>query len=344
MGQTVLIQGDGLAACCAAHLLRADNLSVTLARDPRPKPPTILVSEATQHLLCDIFEDRDLFRGFTPINKRIVAWGPDAEPVVLPHSAKVVAEQELLDRLWPRVHPFDAPTESDANWTLLSTRPSTPVSREMHFGSRIAQAQPVTMKGTADRDACWVESVETGWLFLLPAGDGRGTLISVGGAPDMQLLHSQLIRPQVVEPRGRFSTFPAYPRILSKLGGNGGSKNAWLACGSAAMAFDPLCGEGAGNAAREAILAAAVIRANAHGEAWGDLCAHYSSRLLGGFLRHLSVCQGFYASGHIGPWWGRERAALDAGMEWVRAQSVNRGQLYRLNGFGLEPIAPAAQR
>ena len=148
----------------------------------------------------------------------------------------------------------------------------------------------------------------------------------------------------MAELQGTLSTFPAYPQILSQLCGRDQLGQAWLACGTAAMAFDPLCGEGAGNAAREAILAAAVIRANAHGEAWEDLCAHYSSRLLGGFLRHLSVCRGFYASGHAGPWWDRELALLDQGMEYVRAQSVNRGHLYRLNGFDLEPIEPAAQR
>jgi len=197
------------------------------------------------------------------------------------------------------------------------------------------------MKGTVDHDACWVESMETGWLFLLPLGDGRGTLISVGGSAETQLDRSRLIGPQVADWQGPLSNFPAYPRILSQLCGSDELGTPWLACGTAAMAFDPLCGEGAGNAAREAILGSAAIRANAHGEPWEDLCDHYSSRLLGGFLRHLSVCRGFYATGHRGPWWERELEMIDQGMEWVRLHSANRVHRYRLSGFDLEPIGAA---
>ena len=343
MGQTILIQGDGLAACCCAHLLRADGFTIRVAKRARPKLQTILVSHATQRLLCDIFEEQDLFQGFAPIRKRIVAWGQDAEVVTLPHSALVVSEQALLDRLWPRITAVEAPPQSDAEWRVLSSRGAMPSLPEEHFGSRTAQTLTVRMNGAVDRDACWVESLETGWLFLLPLGDGRGTLVSVGGPAETQLDRSRLIGPHVVERQGPLSSFPAYPRILSQLCGSDPSGREWLACGTAAMAFDPLCGEGAGNAAREAILGSAVIRANARGEAWDHLCDHYSSRLLGGFLRHLSVCRGFYAGGHLGPWWNRELEMLDRGMEWVRVHSANRGHRYRLNGFDLLPTEAAAE-
>jgi 2-polyprenyl-6-methoxyphenol hydroxylase-like FAD-dependent oxidoreductase len=342
MHQTVLIEGDGIAACCCAHLLRDSGLEVRLVSSTRPKPPTILVSEATQALLVDIFEDPNLFRGSAAIRKRIVAWGQDATPVTLPHMAFVVSEQALLDRLWPQIKATEATAGQEADWRLFSSRTTPPLLPEEHFGSRIAQTQTVHINDSADRDACWVESLETGWLFLLPLKDGRGTLISVGGSPQEQLERSRLIGPHVAELQGTLSMFPAYPQILSQLCGRDQLGQAWLACGTAAMAFDPLCGEGAGNAAREAILAAAVIKASARGEAWEDLCAHYASRLLGGFLRHLSVCRGFYADGHAGPWWDRELALLDQGMEYVGAQSVNWGRVYRLKGFDLEPIETAS--
>jgi hypothetical protein len=303
--------------------------------------PAILVSQATQHLLCDIFEDRNLFHGFAPIRKRIVAWGLGGETVALPHSALVVSEQTLLDGLWPRLEFAEAPPESDAEWRILSSRGVTASLPEASFGSRSAQTLTVRMNDSAERDACWVESMETGWLFLLPLGDRRGTLISVGGKAEGQLERSRLIGHQVADLQGSQSAFPAYPRILSELCGIDWPRGAWLACGSAAMGFDPLCGEGAGNAAREAILGSAAIRANERGEAWEDLCDHYSSRLLGGFLRHLSVCRSFYASGHGGPWWDQELEMLDRGIEWVRSHAAHLGHRYRLNGFDLEPIHAA---
>jgi flavin-dependent dehydrogenase len=63
--------------------------------------------------------------------------------------------------------------------------------------------------------------------------------------------------------------FSASPRIPAPLCGPG-----WLACGSAAMGFDPICGDGTAHAVREAILALAVIRGGDHG-----MPAHYEARL-----------------------------------------------------------------
>ena len=70
--------------------------------------------------------------------------------------------------------------------------------------------------------------------------------------------------------------------------------NSWLACGTAAMAFDPICGDGTAHAIREAILAAAVIRALANGGPADELLAHYEARLTAGFHRHLTLCRQFY--------------------------------------------------
>src|SRR5260370_8041343 len=101
-----------------------------------------------------------------------------------------------------------------------------------------------------------------------------------------------MVEMQIESLNGPTTQFAAYPRILSALYGPG-----WLACGSAAMAFDPVCGEGASNAVREAILASAVVRAMSKGFAMQDVFAHYSSRLTAGFLRHLEACRHFFVPG-----------------------------------------------
>ena len=124
----------------------------------------------------------------------------------------------------------------------------------MHFGSRMATVREVELAEAAPTDTCWIESVEDGWLFLLPIGPGRGSLISVSHDGRSLTIKSRLIgdllrNPQVSE-GDVVAEFAAYPRIAASLGAK-----SWLACGSAAMVFDPLCGEGAGNGGREAILA-----------------------------------------------------------------------------------------
>jgi flavin-dependent dehydrogenase len=105
------------------------------------------------------------------------------------------------------------------------------------------------------------------------------------------------------------------------------------------MSFDPVCGEGAGNAAREAILASAVIAAIQQGEDRDAVLAHYQSRLLSGFLRHLEICLDFYTRARQGPWWDGEIALLENGISWARTQlrALPRPS-YRLVEFRLEPL------
>jgi hypothetical protein len=108
--------------------------------------------------------------------------------------------------------------------------------------------------------------------------------------------------------------------MVAPLGGS-----AWISCGTAAMAFDPLCGDGTAHAVREAILASAVIRATDGGENAADLLSHYEARLTAGFQRHLVQCHGFYSSGGDGDWWKVEAAAVAEGLDWCDR---------RLEGFG----------
>ena len=102
------------------------------------------------------------------------------------------------------------------------------------------------------------------------------------------------------------------------------------------MGFDPLCGEGAGNAVREAILASAVIRAISRGFDPESLLANYSARLKLGFLRHLLMCHRFYRTGGTGIFWETEVTLLQQGIEWCQRElSTAPPPAYRLVDFDL---------
>jgi hypothetical protein len=344
------ILGDGVAANCCAHLLDAAGIQVAIDRTDRPKVPALLVGTATQALIADVFQRPDLFCEARPIARRIVAWGPNAKPVEMPHSAAVIAEQELVDRLSVSI---TGTAKEGPDWTIFTSR-ALPLQVETHhFGSRIATATPVRLREGCPNDACWIESLENGWLFLLP-----NWLLSVGGPAEDLLTRSELVAAQIdehEEPEAHESReshepgapaaelddaatarFPAYPRISDPLCAAG-----WIACGSAAMAFDPICGDGTGNAFREAILASAVIRATARGENVEALLAHYRARLIAAFLKHLGLCRQFYAA-CAGAWWEAELAQLDTGIAWCRARLRNEPAFrYQLRGFELEPAAGA---
>ena len=308
-----------VAAACCAHLLRG--CRVSFAGGGRPRVPAIVVSEATQKLVCEVFERPAVFHGQRRIDRRVVAWGAGAEAVELPHAAVLISEEELVARLQPGAVD-EAP---DAEWRVIAGRPLPEGVVEHAFGSRMAWA----VAADFEEPACWVESLEAGWLFLIP-----GWLIAVGGAPDALLGRSRVVAGQIRGTHGEIASFPAYPRIADPLSAPG-----WLACGSAAMAFDPICGDGTGNAVREAILASAVIRAAGRGEAVDGLMAHYRSRLIAGFRRHLEMSLGFYRAGNGGAWWMDEIRALEHGIAWCSGElAATSAFRYRLQGFDLERL------
>jgi flavin-dependent dehydrogenase len=197
----------------------------------------------------------------------------------------------------------------------------------------------VQLKKDAMEETCWIESLDQGWLFLLPEGSGRARLLSIGDVQGDGLSQSRLIATLIDTVNGVGVTFPSQPRIANPLCGSGLSGGSWLACGTAAVSFDPVCGEGAGHALREAILANAVIQASLAGADNTDLLQHYRTRIIAGFARHLQTCVEFYASGHRGPWWDAQIVSLNGGLAWCRDQLQREAPpKFRLENFALQPI------
>lgn len=325
----VTIRGDGVAAYCCAYLLGKAGIQGVLERVDRPRLPAIMLSDHALALIRDVFENQDLFRDAPRVEKRIVAWGPDSKPLVLEHSAVVVSEDLLLASLNPEAGSAGA----ELDWTIHASRPLPGVVEEYRFGSRFASAVHVTLRDS-EPDTCRIESLENGWLFLIPDAPSSAWLLAVGGKPEVLLAASRMIANEIANVSETTGEFPAIPRIVSPLCGPG-----WLACGTAAMAFDPLCGDGTAHAIREAILASAVIRAIAKEGVNDDLLAHYEMRLTAGFRRHLALCLDFYLRGSSGPWWQHELKSIQEGIAWCDARlTAHRKFRYQLRGFELHAL------
>jgi len=316
---SVLIRGDGVAARCCGHLLSHAGYRVSFEPSGRPRVPLIMLSDAAQNLIRDIFQRDDLFRNLPVIRKRIVAWGSD--PVELDHSAVVVSEEQLLASLGM------VSCEAQQGWTICAAPPLPAETVDHRFGSRMASAVKVELKTTARSDACWIESLDDGWLFL-----NSGWLIAVGAHPEELLQASRLVSEQIETCGDPVARFAASPRMITPAGAD-----RWISCGSAAMSFDPLCGDGTAHAVREAILASAVIRAADRGEEVEALLSHYEARLTAGFQRHLTHCREFYFSGGSGEWWKKEAEACIEGIQWCESRTHRTFQ-YRLENLELRKI------
>src|SRR5277367_1912784 len=95
----VVIRGNSVAAWGCLHLLRNAGFRPVLERTARPRLPAIMLSEAALGLIRDVFEKPSLLRSAHRITQRVVMWGPKSEPKPFAHSAVVVSELELLNKL-----------------------------------------------------------------------------------------------------------------------------------------------------------------------------------------------------------------------------------------------------
>lgn len=330
---TVAIRGAGVASRCCAHLLAMHGIDAALIPIDRTPLPALLLSDPALALLRDVFGRPDLFADRRRISRRIVSWG-GGDPVALPHGAVIVSESELLAVLGPAP---DAAPSIPADMTL-HTAPPFPAGTVRHFGERAAVAAAVDLLRAEDKDACWIEAIANGWLFLMPGEEGQGWLLGVGAPLDMLLAGSAHITPRI-RPKGQTGTpFDTAPRLLTSLQGPD-----WLACGTAAMAFDPICGDGTAHAVREAILASAVIAGIREGGDVPALRTHYESMLIAAMRRHLLLCADLYRAGGTGDWWQTQHATLLDGHRWTTARLATLpGPQYRLHDFSLVPMEVAA--
>ncbi|MDX2270078.1 MAG: hypothetical protein NW208_18390 [Bryobacter sp.] len=294
--------GDGTAIRAAARLLEKAGLAYGWTPGKRPPLPVILLGEAAMELMGGALGLEALREGMYAVKERRVRWG--GETLRLPHRAWVTSETELLGRLG-----VPHSMGSAQGPRLLAAGIEEGGTREIAAGAR--RAELVRVKYREAHEVVATEAVDEGWLFTLPTESGAGWLIGVGGAVETLLGQSQLVGPMIEAREGETLRFESAPRLRWPLWGED-----WLACGSAAARFDPICGDGTAFAVREAILAAAVLREGFSGEAR----MHYAARLLAAFAKHLALARQYYADGPPTDWWRAQVADTEKALRWCEAE------------------------
>jgi hypothetical protein len=304
MAAPVHVAGRGAGIAAAQAVLAENGIAFSAGQGPeRGAAPVVMLGEQALHLLDGLFGAGHV-AGSHRITQRIVLWN-EAEAVAIPHRAVAISGLDLL-RALPSTQ--SAPRPAPPLFTLHA-RPPEPALRS--FGHREAAAAPVTLAATADPSAVLVEAVAAGWLFLIPLGAQGGWLLAVGDTPNALLASSRLVAPAVAALGPVEARFETAPRMLEQLVGGD-----WLALGNAALAFDPLCGDGTATAARGGILAGAVASAITEGAAPGPLLRHYRAMHIAALRRHLAACLPFYQRGGTGVWWQEQAKVTAAGHAW----------------------------
>jgi len=320
---SVRVSGVGVAAATAAHCLAARGLGLFAARarsGTARAAPVVMLGQQAQMLLTDVFGTRlASVAQAHPIERRVVLWG-GGEPQAFDHRALVIGGESLGDLL-----PWPDPTEPGLAATFeLTTMPPAPAYL-LQFGSREAAAAPVVLRPAADRGAALVEALDQGWLFLIPTGGDAGWLLAVGGDPAALLRESRLVAPVVAQVGAVVAKFETAPRLLDNP-----CTPDQLALGSAALAFDPICGDGTATAVRGGILAAAVGACVAGVDLPGldraVLLGHYRAMMIAAMRRHLTISWPFYARAGNSAWWREAADQLAEGHAWCTRQLAAAGE------------------
>ena len=321
----VTIRGGGVAASCCAHLLGMHGIAVSTARGDRPALPVVMLSDAALALMRDVLAQPALFAGLPRIERRVVAWGK-ADPVEMPHAATIVAGAAMDSALAHSLPPASA----SGDFTIHAVTPLS-AGDVVRFGERRAVAVEAALLNAEDGAMCWIESVEAGWLFLIPSGDGKAWLLCVGPELSDALAQSHHVAHRIAIADTPAQSFDPSPRLASQAAGAD-----WIGCGTATIAFDPICGDGTAQAVREAILASAIIAAIRDGGDAEALASHYGAMLIATMRRHLQLCAPFYRTGGAGPWWRETHDALAQGHDWCTERLSGLPEpRYMLSGYRL---------
>lgn len=331
----VQIAGSGIVALSITQLLSQSGIPYAIEPDNTKHQRSVLLSSQTVQLLSAIHRtDRFAQLGW-PIQRRSVLWGDATEPVTVEHHGISISESRLSEELNSRLRASLKGTSGlgSSDWlieTQLRTGSSDALTR---YGERRTTFQTVHLRSSADAHCCFTESISTGWLFLLPTSSTEAALLCTGYQPEEVLAQSRLVAGQM-ERTSAFSTpVNSAPAMAHELTGPG-----LIRAGSAALRFDPLCGEGVGHAAREAYLAAAVLRAADRGETVQGLLEHYATRLQQAFLRHLLVCRSFYDVHRETAFWSSELEHLETGIAAIQAGELYTPAMFRFEGLDLKPV------
>jgi 2-polyprenyl-6-methoxyphenol hydroxylase-like FAD-dependent oxidoreductase len=343
------VLGSGVAGLTSAHLLTMRGWGVDCAMSPATPGPVVIISRVNAELLRELWHaDETLFAGAHRLRGRVVQWEGSADPTYTTTPALVMSIDVLQERLVDRAGeaglcfvPRERVDPARYDWVIQAGGREAASGESITFGCRRGVAVSVKLTSRAHTDRALIESVPGGWSIVIPQGLGRGTLQAVFSdqpvEPQAQLrvllaqsqATSALIEEIVSEPVG----FAAMPRLAMTPCASGS-----IAVGDAAVALDPLSGNGVGSGLRSAILATAVLEAAAGDPAPQACFDHYTQRLRNTMRSHVQSCVEFYGrAAHAAGW----RAEIDTMSEAlhrlppgpdVAAFMLNDGRLDRVPG------------
>jgi 2-polyprenyl-6-methoxyphenol hydroxylase-like FAD-dependent oxidoreductase len=277
------VRGSGISALCCAALLARRGLRISLTRTvPRRGLPALLLTMETASVLQHIFDGALALDFARTVDWRRVDW--QAEPVVTAAPGLVVEEERLLASMRSALRAQHGELAGSKAGALLIQADGQRVGKRYQFGKRRANWRVLSQPMPRENEVSMIAD-KTGWTF------------SVGCSQPAMTMEQRM----ELQPLG----LPCAPRLSWPFCGDG-----WFACGPAAMTLDPVCGDGAGYAARSAVWLCGLLTSLPLDQAREE----YSSRLVRAFRSHLAECHQLYSTARFAATWKSELQATLRGL------------------------------
>lgn len=314
MSTVVTITGSGLAELTCAWLLAGRGHRVRQEADaPASGARPLLLTGPTLDLLRSLWGD-GLLGGTHLLRHRQVSWGTGEPSTRFAQPASVVDGAVLADRMRERLAQAVTVSAAPARWVVTARGPNDP-GGQRQVGRRQLLAGNALLRPGVDERCALLGTTALGWLQLTPLGRGDCLVQAMvpGPAEDAAGLLARLLAESELGGVLRRApdtavAVPAAPRLHRTPASPPGAPNLTgrLTVGAGAIRYDPLSGTGAAQALRTAVLAAAVIDAEAAGTPATALCAHYTVRLNTAFREHLRTCVELYGTAFTSALWADE--------------------------------------
>lgn len=299
---TIVVRGRGIAAITATWLLAERGFEVRLVGRVVDRDLILAVEPDTLGMIKSLFElqEQELPTAYKLEGRMVGDWHRPAELLATQSLSIKTAdltraiEEKTRSRFGSLVTwSTECEPDSEEAFTFNAHVSDSTRAGQLSFGRRGAVMTELTVVGPNRFSR--VERNELGWHFLLPTDSHTARLIVF--AADQQITPQAAIDVGVrdstfghmIRSQGEPSPWiPVAPRLSHPL-----LCRQAIRIGEAALAVDPICGDGVGYAMRTAILATAAFADYRRGELRG--MNYYCARVKRAFLAHLRGCENYFS-------------------------------------------------
>ena len=374
MDKRAVVIGAGIAGLTCAHLLAKKGWAVEI-RGVRSRSPVLVLNEITINLLSDLWQLEPIcFSQGHKLTQRYVAWGGTTDPISIPQTSLVmrgdVLNEELCNGLLRRSSEYQGSVQvsnlevshkgedsrefspeltENGTWVIDASGRQARIGRghggvdRQVYGSRHIIATHVELADGSNSGGCRIASIPKGWVFLTPTSRNTGCIQAMvptkTSNPEKFLetlvQETPFIKSQLRNWKGDVSVFEASPALSSTFYGSD-----WIGVGDAAIALDPLCGDGTGWGLRGAIWCTAILDRIVSDESKSAYQQYYSWRLHQAFREHLKQCVRFYSQADS--CWFSEVQSMEKGIQEC-STAMGRAQQFSFGLQGLQLVEVSAE-